>query len=88
MAIQNFSSAGSPHEEFTEWAKAQGILINGVAAVRFPGRGIGIAALRDIDVCILPDVSLTQDAFPFMNFQAWVLRVEWEICYATLFGFD
>jgi len=32
------------HEKFTEWALAQGVKINGVAAHRFPGRGLGIVA--------------------------------------------
>lgn len=32
------------HHEFTEWAIARGVKINGIAAHRFPGRGLGIIA--------------------------------------------
>ncbi|EEP75633.1 predicted protein [Uncinocarpus reesii 1704] len=49
MTVHDFRPAGPEHDEFTKWAKAQGIQISGVAAVAFAGRGIGIAALRDID---------------------------------------
>jgi len=38
------------HENFTEWACAQGVKINGVAAHRFPGRGLGIVAKRKHEV--------------------------------------
>ena len=38
------------HEKFTEWALAQGIKINGVAAHRFPGRGLGIVAKKKHEV--------------------------------------
>ncbi|KAJ5040333.1 uncharacterized protein L3040_005989 [Drepanopeziza brunnea f. sp. 'multigermtubi'] len=34
------------HEEFTEWAVAQGIKINGIAAHKFEGRGLGIIATQ------------------------------------------
>ncbi|KAI9050359.1 hypothetical protein LZ554_005525 [Drepanopeziza brunnea f. sp. 'monogermtubi'] len=34
------------HEEFTEWAIAQGIKINGIAAHKFEGRGLGIIATK------------------------------------------
>ncbi|KJF60315.1 uncharacterized protein CIMG_00433 [Coccidioides immitis RS] len=69
MAPETFASAGKKHEEFTQWAKDQGIQINGVAAVRFPGRGIGIAALRGIDagetIVSVPTSSLlTLDKIP------------------------
>ena len=35
------------HEEFTEWAVAKGVNINGIAAHRFPGRGLGIIAEKN-----------------------------------------
>lgn len=49
------SSAGPEHEKFTEWAISQGVEINGVAPVQFPGQGVGIAAQRNIDVSIISD---------------------------------
>lgn len=39
------------HEEFTEWALAQGLNLNGIAIHRFPGRGVGIIAERELNVC-------------------------------------
>ncbi|EEH50010.2 uncharacterized protein PADG_06089 [Paracoccidioides brasiliensis Pb18] len=41
-------SAGPEHEIFTEWAKSQGIEINGVAPTKFPGQGVGLSAQRNI----------------------------------------
>jgi hypothetical protein len=41
---------GQEHVDFTQWAKRQGVQINGVAPARFPGRGLGIAAQEDIRV--------------------------------------
>jgi hypothetical protein len=38
-------------EEFTEWAIARGLKLNGVAAHRFPGRGLGIIAEKTLKVC-------------------------------------
>ncbi|PYH65303.1 uncharacterized protein BO88DRAFT_407932 [Aspergillus vadensis CBS 113365] len=40
---------GEKHELFTEWAKSQGIVINGVSPARFPGRGLGMIATRKIE---------------------------------------
>ncbi|RDW63823.1 SET protein [Coleophoma crateriformis] len=34
------------HQRFTEWAMSQGVEINGIAAHRFPGKGLGIIAER------------------------------------------
>ncbi|KAJ9641354.1 hypothetical protein H2201_006959 [Coniosporium apollinis] len=34
------------HEDFTSWAKDQGVLINGIRPSKIPGRGIGIVADR------------------------------------------
>jgi len=44
--------AGEKHDRFTQWAKERGVKINGVAPARFPGRGLGIAAKKDIKVQI------------------------------------
>ncbi len=32
------------HLEFTDWAISKGVQINGIAAHKFPGRGLGIIA--------------------------------------------
>jgi hypothetical protein len=39
---------GKDHELFTDWAKSQGIAVNGVSPARFPGRGLGMIATRNI----------------------------------------
>ncbi|EPE32172.1 SET [Glarea lozoyensis ATCC 20868] len=36
------------HIEFTKWVVAQGVVINGIAAHRFPGRGLGIIAEKNL----------------------------------------
>lgn len=41
---------GEQHELFTEWAISQGIIANGVSPARFPGRGLGMIATRNIKV--------------------------------------
>lgn len=38
-------------QAFTAWSAARGVKTNGVAAHRFPGRGLGIIAERKIKVC-------------------------------------
>lgn len=38
------------HEEFTAWAKQQGIQVNGVGPARILGHGLGIVAQRRIEV--------------------------------------
>ena len=38
------------HIKFTEWAVTYGVTINGVAAHRFPGRGLGIIAEKNLEV--------------------------------------
>jgi len=38
------------HIEFTEWAVAQGVKLNGIAAHKFPGRGLGVIAEKRIVV--------------------------------------
>ncbi|KAF4630581.1 hypothetical protein G7Y89_g7550 [Cudoniella acicularis] len=37
------------HKEFTEWAVSRGVKINGIAAHRFPGRGISIIAKKSFE---------------------------------------
>lgn len=44
------SAPGDEHEQFTQWAISQGIVINGIAPARFPGRGLGMVATRSIKV--------------------------------------
>jgi len=39
------------HEEFTRWAVEKGVKINGIKAHRFEGRGLGIIAEKDFEVC-------------------------------------
>jgi len=41
---------GEEHVAFMRWAISQGVEINGVAPARFPGRGLGMMALRAIEV--------------------------------------
>ncbi len=41
---------GVRHEQFTAWAKKQGVKISGVAPFEIPGRGLGIVAQRRIEV--------------------------------------
>jgi hypothetical protein len=38
------------HVKFTEWAQAEGVVINGVAAHKFHGRGLGIIAEKNFKV--------------------------------------
>lgn len=51
---------GEQHELFIGWAISQGITPNGVAPARFPGRGLGMIATRNIKVrlSILPETLL------------------------------
>jgi hypothetical protein len=39
------------HKEFTEWAVVRGVKLVGIATHRFPGRGLGIIAERELNVC-------------------------------------
>lgn len=38
------------HEKFSEWAVAGGVTINGIAAHRFPGKGLGVIATKNHEV--------------------------------------
>lgn len=44
------SSPGPEHEQFTTWAKNQGVRINGVGPAKISGSGLGIIAQRRIEV--------------------------------------
>ena len=39
------------HKDFMEWAIARGVTLNGIAAHRFPGKGVGIIAEKELKVC-------------------------------------
>ncbi|KAL4924917.1 uncharacterized protein BDV17DRAFT_202253 [Aspergillus undulatus] len=60
---------GEEHEQFTQWAVSQGIIVNGVGPARFPGRGLGMVAMRNIQendtiVRVPREVMLTIEAVP------------------------
>jgi hypothetical protein len=38
------------HENFTAWSIEEGVKINGIKPHRFPGRGLGIVAEKDLKV--------------------------------------
>lgn len=42
---------GEEHTRFVEWARNNGVEIDGVAPARFVGRGMGIVAAEDLKVC-------------------------------------
>ncbi|KAL1959596.1 hypothetical protein VTO42DRAFT_1631 [Malbranchea cinnamomea] len=46
--VRYVGNPGPEHHAFTEWARAQGVEINGVTPTRCQGEGIGITATRDI----------------------------------------
>ena len=48
--MSHISPPGAHHEEFTAWAKQQGVQINGVGPARIPGQGLGIVAQRRVEV--------------------------------------
>ncbi|KAJ6051501.1 uncharacterized protein N7446_006133 [Penicillium canescens] len=57
------------HHNFLQWALFNGIQINGVAPVRFPGRGMGIIATRTIEaneimIAVPVSTMLTIDCVP------------------------
>ena len=41
---------GEQHTQFVDWAKFNGVEIDGIASARFSGRGMGIVAAKDIKV--------------------------------------
>lgn len=38
------------HLRFHDWAVSAGIIMNGIAPAKFPGRGMGMVATKAIDV--------------------------------------
>lgn len=42
------------HQDFTKWATAQGVIINGVSPFRFPEKGLGLVANKDFEVNEVP----------------------------------
>jgi hypothetical protein len=50
IMVRYIGSPGSHHLDFTEWCRAQGVDINGVAATKCSDEGIGITAARDLQV--------------------------------------
>jgi hypothetical protein len=44
---------GEEHTIFVDWAKENGIMVNGIAPARFVGRGMGIVAAQDLKVRLL-----------------------------------
>lgn len=48
--MSGISPPGAHHEEFTAWAKQQGVQINGVGPASISGHGLGIVAQRRIEV--------------------------------------
>ena len=43
---------GEQHTRFVDWAKSNGVEIDGIAPARFVGRGMGIVAAKDIRVSL------------------------------------
>ena len=41
---------GTHHDEFTAWAKQQGVQVNGIGPANIVGHGLGIVAQRKIEV--------------------------------------
>lgn len=48
--MSTYSPPGEQHTAFMQWAIAQGVQVNGVEPARIPGRGLGMIAIRDIQV--------------------------------------
>lgn len=48
--MSEISPAGAHHEDFTAWAKQQGVQINGVGPASIAKHGLGIVAQRRIEV--------------------------------------
>lgn len=38
------------HLRFKDWAMSAGVIMNGIAPAKFPGRGMGMVATKAIDV--------------------------------------
>lgn len=63
------------HKEFAEWAVARGVKINGVAAHRFPGKGLGIIAEKQFKarMTFLIPTSFAFTALLFISISLWKL---------------
>ena len=48
--MSEISPPGAHHENFTAWAKQQGVQVNGVGPASISGHGLGIVAQRRIEV--------------------------------------
>ena len=48
--MSGITPPGTHHDEFTAWAKQQGVQINGVGPAKIVGHGLGIVAQRRIEV--------------------------------------
>ncbi|PYH85959.1 ribosomal N-lysine methyltransferase [Aspergillus uvarum CBS 121591] len=62
-------SPGQEHVAFMQWAKSQGVTINGITPARFPGRRLGMKATRTIEenetmLSVPVSAMLTIDSIP------------------------
>ena len=48
--MSEITPPGTHHDEFTAWAKEQGVQVNGVGPANIVGHGLGIVAQRRIEV--------------------------------------
>lgn len=48
--VRYLGTPGQRHQDFTDWARTQGVEINGVAASWCSTEGIGVMASRNIEV--------------------------------------
>ena len=48
--MSGITPPGTHHDEFTAWAKEQGVQVNGVGPANIVGYGLGIVAQRRIEV--------------------------------------
>lgn len=73
---------GEQHESFTEWAISQGIIPNGVSPARFPGRGLGMIATRNIKVYIPLSSRISDNNHPVQKGET-LLTVPLEAMFTT-----
>ena len=52
LAMTAALDPGEQHTRFMDWAKSNGVKIDGIAPARFVGRGMGIVAAKDIKVSL------------------------------------
>jgi len=58
---------GEQHTQFVDWAKSNGVEIDGISPARFSGRGMGIVAAKDVKVSLAPRA--TPNSNPQLNHQ-------------------